>query len=342
MLANDKKTPVVFTGNAREYFGIWIVNLLLSILTLGIYSAWAKVRRKKYFYQHTLIDGAGFDYHASPIGILKGRLIAFAFFVLYAVSGSISPLLSALLALVFVLFLPWIVVRAMVFNARNSSHRGLRFDFTGTTGEAARVFIFLPILVPFTLGLIYPYISHKRARFLMENHRYGTSEFQVGTKVGDFYVVYMEALLLTAFLGVAGFFALKAIVGSTGGLLSSTAVVGLIIAGYLLAVLISAAFLQAKLGNLLWNGTRLDTLGFHANLKARYLAWLYVSNLLAIVCSFGLLTPWAQVRAVRYHAQCIALTDEVDFERFVGEKRTALKATGDEVAEMFDVDLAFG
>ena len=69
MLANDKKTPVVFTGNAREYFGIWIVNLLLSILTLGIYSAWAKVRRKKYFYQHTLIDGAGFDYqlglHAS-------------------------------------------------------------------------------------------------------------------------------------------------------------------------------------------------------------------------------------------------------------------------------------
>ena len=32
---------IVFTGKASEYFGIWIVNVLLTILTLGIYSAWA-------------------------------------------------------------------------------------------------------------------------------------------------------------------------------------------------------------------------------------------------------------------------------------------------------------
>lgn len=36
-----------FTGSAKEWFGIWIVNLLLSIITIGIYSAWAKVRAKK-------------------------------------------------------------------------------------------------------------------------------------------------------------------------------------------------------------------------------------------------------------------------------------------------------
>ena len=43
-----------FTGNASEYFGIWIVNLLLSIVTFGIYTAWAKVRRLRYFYGNTL------------------------------------------------------------------------------------------------------------------------------------------------------------------------------------------------------------------------------------------------------------------------------------------------
>jgi uncharacterized membrane protein YjgN (DUF898 family) len=36
-----------FTGCAGEYFRIWIVNVCLSVLTLGIYSAWAKVRRKR-------------------------------------------------------------------------------------------------------------------------------------------------------------------------------------------------------------------------------------------------------------------------------------------------------
>ena len=50
-----------FRGSGREYFRIWIVNLLLSILTLGIYSAWAKVRKKKYFYRNTLLDDHNFD-----------------------------------------------------------------------------------------------------------------------------------------------------------------------------------------------------------------------------------------------------------------------------------------
>lgn len=42
--------PIEFTGTAGEYFGIWIVNILLTIVTVGFYSAWAKVRRKRYFY----------------------------------------------------------------------------------------------------------------------------------------------------------------------------------------------------------------------------------------------------------------------------------------------------
>lgn len=54
-----------FTGNAKEWFGIWIVNLFLSIITLGIYSAWAKVRTKKYFYQNTWVAGHNFNYHAT-------------------------------------------------------------------------------------------------------------------------------------------------------------------------------------------------------------------------------------------------------------------------------------
>ena len=81
---NDQKsTQIVFNGKAGEYFGIWIVNLLLTLITFGVYSPWAKVRRKKYFYNNTLIDNVGFDYHAKPIAILKGRAIAFVLFLGY-------------------------------------------------------------------------------------------------------------------------------------------------------------------------------------------------------------------------------------------------------------------
>ncbi|MES2935280.1 MAG: DUF898 family protein, partial [Pseudomonadota bacterium] len=65
-----------FTGTGAEYFRIWVVNLLLTILSLGVYSAWAKVRRLQYFYRNTRVADASFDYHGNPKAILKGRLLA--------------------------------------------------------------------------------------------------------------------------------------------------------------------------------------------------------------------------------------------------------------------------
>jgi uncharacterized membrane protein YjgN (DUF898 family) len=62
-----------FSGDGAVYFRIWIVNLLLSILTLGIYSAWGKVRSHQYLYGHTRFAGSSFGYHGKPLAILKGR-----------------------------------------------------------------------------------------------------------------------------------------------------------------------------------------------------------------------------------------------------------------------------
>ena len=75
--------PFEFRGNGGEYFRIWIVNLLLTIVTLGIYSAWAKVRRLRYFYGNTVLDGQSFEYHGQPLAILKGRLIVVAGYVVF-------------------------------------------------------------------------------------------------------------------------------------------------------------------------------------------------------------------------------------------------------------------
>src|SRR6266853_342313 len=78
-----KRHPVEFTADAGEYFRIWIVNLALTIFTLGIYSAWAKVRKRRNFYGHTRGDGESFEYRANPIAILTGRLIAVALFAVF-------------------------------------------------------------------------------------------------------------------------------------------------------------------------------------------------------------------------------------------------------------------
>jgi uncharacterized membrane protein YjgN (DUF898 family) len=80
--AAPEQCRFAFTGSGSEYFRIWVVNLLLTVLTLGIYSAWAKVRRLQYFDRNTLLAGASFDFHGDPKAILKGRLLGVALLAL--------------------------------------------------------------------------------------------------------------------------------------------------------------------------------------------------------------------------------------------------------------------
>src|SRR6478752_6783812 len=104
-----------FTGSAREYFGIWIVNVLLTILTLGIYSAWAKVRRNRYFFGNTVLLGRSFEYHAKGLQILIGRLIVLGAFVVLNVMAAIVPILVLLPTLVVLIALPWLVAKGLRF-----------------------------------------------------------------------------------------------------------------------------------------------------------------------------------------------------------------------------------
>ena len=126
--------PFMFHGTAKEYFGIWIVNVLLTIITLGIYSAWAKVRRQRYFYGNAELDGHGFEYLATPKQILIGRIIVFAILIGYNLVANFFPIASLFLFVLFLIALPELFRRGMRFNARVTSYRNVRFDFEGIAG----------------------------------------------------------------------------------------------------------------------------------------------------------------------------------------------------------------
>ena len=136
-----------FTGNAKEYFKIWIVNICLTIVTLGVYSAWAKVRNTQYFFGNARVNNAAFQYLADPLVILKGRLIAVLVFLIYVLAASFYPIAEPIFMLVLIGLIPFIVVRSLRFNMRNTAYRNIRFNFTGRYGEAALVFLLLPIAV---------------------------------------------------------------------------------------------------------------------------------------------------------------------------------------------------
>ncbi|MFG1174042.1 YjgN family protein [Erwiniaceae bacterium CAU 1747] len=150
----SQRHPVIFHGSAGEYFSIWLVNALLTMVTLGIYSAWATVRRRRYFYGNTEIAGDRFDYHARPMNILIGRIVVFIGLVLFFIISFVSPSLTLLSLLAFFTLVPWIVIRSWRYNALMSSFRGVRFNYHCRIGRAYWTMYLAPVLMILALVVV--------------------------------------------------------------------------------------------------------------------------------------------------------------------------------------------
>ena len=126
-----KFEPFELRGKASEFFKIWIVNVALSIITLGIYSAWAKVRNNRYIYANTYLHNSNFEYNANPKKILIGRAIVVLFYALFFISSRYLGLdyLSIALVLIFLTLLPYLIRQAISFNLKSTSYRNIPFKF---------------------------------------------------------------------------------------------------------------------------------------------------------------------------------------------------------------------
>lgn len=302
--------PFHFTGSGGEYFRIWIVNLLLSIVTLGIYSAWAKVRRLRYFYGHTQVDGSAFGYHASPIAILKGRLLAYAVVLVLAALSEFAPLLARIVYLPLLMVMPIVVVRAFRFRAANSSWRGIRFGFDGMEAEAYRVFLFWPLAVPFTLGLAYPLVTKLQREFFVSESRLGRSPFGLDLPTGRVYRIYLlAAIVLLVVFAIGASLIFGTLPGQPTDEPSVEAATGMVTAFMLVygGMGLVVVGVRTAFENLVWNATLIDRHRFESRLRARDMLWLYASNIVAIVATLGLFVPWARVRLARYRAQSLTL-----------------------------------
>lgn len=135
-----------FNGKGGEYFSIWIVNVVLTILTLGFYSAWATVRTKQYFYGNTKLDGVSFQYLAEPKQILKGRILASLIFVSYYAAALFYPTAAVMILLALLALGPVFLIWSMSFQLRNSAYRHVSFLFQRDYAGAYKTFA-LPIVL---------------------------------------------------------------------------------------------------------------------------------------------------------------------------------------------------
>ncbi len=328
---------IAFTGKGSEYFRIWVVNLVFSICTLGIYSAWATVRTRRYFYRHTRLFGHGFDFHAKPMQILKGRLLAVGCYAGYLLLSKVSPLLGAMLLSCLSLVMPWLIVQSVRFRVANTSHRGLRFSFEGKTAEAYRIYLLMPLMVVFTLGVALPFVMRRTYQYWLSNLRYGTEVFQAELSARRFFIIYLQLIglgLLMAAVVTLGREPLVVLLQSLG------VTQAIVLAPLLLLLLfwfILRPCMKARVLSHAYSQVKVGPVSFHCRLTARSMIWLAFSNFLMIACSFGLLLPFVKVRNARYLAERTEASHQGSLDEFVGAAGARTSATGDEIADVFDI-----
>ncbi len=367
--------PIEFRATGSEYAKIYFVNLALSILTLGIYSAWAKVRNKRYFHGNTLIDGNSFDYHAQPMQILKGRILVVGFFILYNVAAGYAPPVAAVFLIAFLLALPWLILHSKQFNMRNTSYRQIRFDFTGALNKLFLYYVVMPIGSLVTFGLMHPYTVFKQREYIANSSAFGRNIFNFKGDVGFFYQTYIAVVLSMVLLFIAlGFFAggdmaSAFIKGFKEGLANQQvqqlvsyatppqldidaeaatdqimytiyAAIAAIYGGMIILTLAITTYIHTRLTNYLFNNLKLDFVRFKMDVNFWKLLWIYTSNVFLILLTFGVYLPWAKVRVIRYKLSRVTVY-AANLEHFVATEAEQTKAIGEEMSDFFDVDVGF-
>ncbi|AUI86537.1 hypothetical protein BS333_09165 [Vibrio azureus] len=223
-----------FKGQSGEFFGIWIVNILLSIITLGLYSPWAKVRTMRYFYGNTFLNGDNFEYHATPYQILKGRLLALAIMTMFVIVNLFSPSVSQILIFIFYLAIPWFMWSNARFDAAMTSYRNVHFSFNASCADAYAVIlgrvivafaiffglgilfsvvvkilphhymqaitiIYIVMIAPVIIAL-YAWLFSGVKNYFVNGYQYGNLKFSASLETGFFSQLFFKAFAISAVL----------------------------------------------------------------------------------------------------------------------------------------------
>jgi uncharacterized membrane protein YjgN (DUF898 family) len=370
--ANDaapQALRLTFTGSGAEYFRIWVVNLLLSLATLGIYSAWAKVRRLEYFDRNTQLAGAAFDFRGNPRAVLRGRLLAVALLVAYQYAFGFSLAIGLTVIGVLMLALPFLMRGALRFRLSNTYYRGLAFGFCGSVPGAYRAYL-LPIVTFLLPGVVLalspsnpalasvallPYLAWPLMHAVMKRYQhahvlYGGEQSRYHLPARRFWGPYLLASLL-ALLGIVagamlavGIAALTGVPKDSGNAhLLATFIPLLLLAtsGYV-AYVMTGPYLQVRIANLAWSNTAFRGIRFESGLKARGFVKLQSVNAVLTLLTLGLYRPFAVVRVYRYRLAHLTLHVDGAFEQLVDTAAPAQAgAAGDGAADFLGVDLSW-
>ena len=304
-----------FHGVGGTLFGIYVVNILLTIATFGAYRFWVKVRIRRFMLSQTSFEGDRFAYHGTGKELLLGFVKALLFVGLPITALSAVARLSgdktiyvatqAFTSLLVFIFIPIAMVGARRYRLSRTSWRGIRFSFGGKAWAFVRIFMVASLLSTLTLTLYYPFFQARQQGFMVSNSYFGRRQFRFDGRGRDLLGAYVVALLLLVpTLGIYLF------------------------------------WFHARKTRYFWEHTYFEAARFRSTMTGGRLLTQNVCNWLLLIATLGLAWPWVLVRRTRFEFAYLTVEGPLDLAGIVQEPQLPT-ATGDALSSLLGADVGF-
>ncbi|MAO71674.1 MAG: hypothetical protein CMD02_04085 [Flavobacteriales bacterium] len=308
---NTKSYKLEFFGKGSEFFKITIVNWLLTLITLGIYFPWARVKQLKYIYGQTSLNNERFHYSGTGwelfLGFIKAILLFIAWYFIIFLFGLINPIFAIIfIILSYVAIPPFFIHGSLKYSMSRTSYRGVRFGYRGNRGELIVKFLIGTFLTIITLGLYSSWFSMNIRKYTHENFRYGDIEFSNDCNGSDFFWIIIKGYFLT-----------------------------------LITFGIYSFWFNRDLFNYYWNNLKMKK--DEKNITCRSTATaggffeLILVNLLIIIFTLGIGLPWVQIRTNKFICDNVKLKGDIDIDTVLQTEEEYIDATGEEAIDVFGV-----
>ncbi|TMJ11640.1 MAG: DUF898 domain-containing protein [Alphaproteobacteria bacterium] len=237
------ETAIEFTGTWREYLPIALTNLLLTVVTLGIYRFWAKARERRYLWSRTRFIDEHLEWTGTGKEMFVGFLIVFLILlpVFYLANTFIQGLVlrgeTREAGLLFFVLYGLVFYLIGVARFRALRYRLSRTWWHGIRGGSADG--------GWALGLLIPWAMTSLWNDRWNRMSFGQHQFEAAADTEGLFARW----LLVYLVPVVGFFILIAAAGSVGSMITEGAQPG---PGFLVAMVLGvigfyAAFLLVSL-----------------------------------------------------------------------------------------------
>ncbi|PWJ42620.1 YjgN family protein [Sediminitomix flava] len=305
-----------FVGKKGEFFGIEILNIVFTFITLGLYYPWAKANRLKYIYGNTEFAGSSFAFLGTGKemfkGFIKAVLIIGALYAVY-IAGIFSQepsliLAGALIMLLGVIFLvPVAIHGGLKYRLSRTTWRTVHMGYRGKLSDLMKIYVKGILLSIVTLGIYSFWFEVELRKYILKNVRLGNLEMEFkgdgSTYFGTFFLGY---ILSTVTLGIYSFWWMR------------------------------------DLYRFFWDNTYVIQDGREIKMEFTGTAGGFfktlIGNFLIVVFTFGLGTPIAIIRMLSFVIENTGIRGTLNLDAIEQTEEQYKDATGEDLADMLEID----